>query len=225
MAAESTQHASRESPLLADLRGPRFSVAVHHGMRIAERTDGAPPADGFVVDVSAIPRRLIAGSGAAQWLEAHGLPCPGDVQGWCALGAGGLVAQIHYGQYLVIDQPDGGAAPALFADSPDRGADVLILDHDQADIAVSGSARDAVLAELCAVEMDYTADDWRSVRLAHCDVGLWQLSAPVPHTRVLCTPADARFLFGVLRECVTAAAGEVVGFTDYLALTAARTVC
>lgn len=223
MMHEATRHASRESPLLADLRGPQFHVAVHHGMRIAERIDGALPADGFVVDISAIPRRLVAGGGAARWLEAQGLLCPAEVQGWCALGAGGLVVQIHYGQYLVVDQPGGGAAPALFADKPERGTDVLILDHDQADIAVGGSARDAVLAELCAVEMDYAVEDWRSVRLAHCDVGLWQRRAPVPHTRVLCTPADARFLFGVLRECMTVAAGEVIGFADYLALASAPT--
>lgn len=221
MAGESSRDVSRESPLLGDLRGPQFSVAVRHGMRIAERIDSAPPADGFVVDISAIPRRLVAGSGAARWLEARGLPCPDDQQGWCALGAGGLVAQIHHAQYLVIDQPGGGAAPALFADVRGREADVLIVDYDQADIAIGGSVRDAVLAELCAVELGCAADDWRSVRLAHCDVGLWQLGAPVRHTRVLCTPADARFLFAVLRECVTAAAGEVIGFADYLALTAA----
>lgn len=210
-----------ESPLLAEFGADAFTTTVHHGMRIAGCNVHGYEGANFIVDLSAVPRRLVAGSGASRWLAEQDLLCPSQLHGWAPLGKDGVIAQLHIDQYLVVDQAAAGAAPTLFA-SPvgRRGPDCLVFRCDMVEIALGGPARSETLAELCAVDADYACENWSSVRLAHCEVALWHRIAPVAHTRVLCTAADARYLFGVLRECMQSAHGEVIGFDDFLRLSA-----
>jgi sarcosine oxidase, subunit gamma len=210
---------ARESPLLGEFGTDAFTVTAHHGMRIAGRRMQGSDCENFIADISAVPRRLVVGSGAAQWLAAQGIVCPSRLQDWALLGEDGLIVQLHIDQYLLVDQVVGGAAPALFDGPLGRAsADRLVLSHDLTEIALGGPARAVALDELCAVEPDYDCDNWLSVRLAHCEVGLWHRIAPVPHTRIQCTAADARYLFGVLRECLQSMQGKVIGFDDFLQL-------
>jgi len=219
MPFDQTSAARSESPLLGEFATDRFTVAVYHGMRVADRNVHGFTGESFIADLSAVPRRLVAGSGAAHWLAAQGIVCPSRLQGFAPLGKDGLIVALHIGQYLLLDQTAGGAAPAVFEGPLGRaGDDRLVLSCAMADIALGGAARAVALAELCAVEPDYACDNWSSVRLAHCEVALWHRIAPVPHTRVLCSAADARYLFGVLRDCTQALQGEVIGFDDFLRL-------
>jgi len=219
MSFEALPAARCESPLLGEFGTDEFSIAVFHGMRVAGRRRQSFESESFIADLSAVPRRVVAGRGAASWLATQGIVCPSRLLGSAPLGKDGLIVQLHIDQYLLVDQTVGGAAPALFECPIGRASDDrLVVAFDTADIALGGPARADILAELCAVELDYASDDWSSVRLAHCEVALWHRVVPAPHTRVLCTAADARYLFGVLRECMQALQGDVIGFDDFLRL-------
>lgn len=206
------------SPLLADFDAADARLGVIHGMRIVERTTQARATADFLADLSAVPRRLVFGYGAATWLTAAGITPPARLQGWQVVAGEALIARPHPGQYLVVDAPRGGAVPAVFAAAPRTAADVRVSDWQQAEFALGGPACAAILAELCAMELPLGREHWCLTRVAHCEVALWLRTAPCVHVRIQCAPADARYLFGVLRACVRECGGGLLGYTDFLDL-------
>ena len=206
------------SPLLADFDSADARLGVIHGMRIVERTTPPRATADFLADLSAVPRRLVYGRGAATWLTASGFTPPAQLQGWQVVGGEALIARPHVGQFLVVDAPQGGAVPAVFATAPQTAAAVRVSDWQQAELALGGPACAAILAELCAMELPIGSEHWCLTRVAHCEVALWLRTAPCVHVRIQCAPADARYLCGVLQACVRERGGSLIGYADFLDL-------
>ena len=216
MSVENMPPAVLTSPLLAEFDSADATLGVVHGMRIVERIAQTYATENFLADLSAVPRRLVFGRGAATWLVTAGLTPPAQEQGWQVVAGEALIARPHPGQYLVIDAPRGGVVPAVFAAAANAAPDVQVSDWQQAELALGGPACAAILAELCALELPMGNEHWCLTRLAHCEVALWLRTAPTVHVRIQCTPADARYLCGVLQACLREEQGSLLGYADFL---------
>jgi len=172
----------------------------------------------YVADLSALRRRLFVGHGAAPWLAARNIPVPSGLLEYNDLEAGAIIVRLHRQQYLLIDGIDGSHYDEAFTLDEGRVDDVLVVAYEAAEIACGGPHIGALMAELCPMGIAAVSDKvWNATRLAHCDVALRGVEAPA-HYRVVCSPADAQFLFGVLREVTLEREGAVLGFDDFRAL-------
>ncbi len=203
------------SPVLALYDPQRYEFDDVGGMRIASRLRAQTPTHevDFLADVSALRRRLCVGRSAGAWLTRHGLPAVDGLHRCAVSGTGVVVARIHRHQWLVVAAPGAAGLPDDLADG--RHDDVLVLPYEAAEFAARGAATEHALAELCAMDTtQITPAHWTLTRIAHCEAALRVVGAP-RHYRILCTPADARFLFGVLADVMTAAGAALIGFDDY----------
>ncbi len=187
-------------------------------MRIAAHRNDGPLGGDYVADLSANPKRLVVGVEAPKWLAEYGIDVPSRLLEYRIIEGGATVVRLHYQQYLLIA---GIEAPPLGMFDLDEGrhGNVLVLDYECAEIAVGGPNLAVLLAELCA--MDFAAAPegiWIATRMAHCEVSL-QLGRPGDAgCRVICSPADGRFLFGIIKEVINQHAGAVLGFHDYVTI-------
>lgn len=205
---------ARVSPALAAYEPGTFEPGEVHGVSIARSAQGALPASGFVADLSAAPKRLVVGAGAAAWLDACGYDVPDALLEWRPLGGDGAVACVHRQRFLLI-QPAASttdSTPGL----PNAGRaadDVLVLDHEDGDLALTGALGETLLAEFCALDPGaFARSAWIPARVAQCDVALRRLEQPALHYRLLCAPAEAAWLVTTFAN----AGATLAGFDDYL---------
>lgn len=187
-------------------------------MRIALRAKTARlPAD-YIADLSAIRRRLFVGRPAAAWLAARDIGVPRGLLEYNELESGAIVVRLHRQQYLLVDGVDGSTYDDIFSLEQGRHDDILVVAFEVAEIACGGPHAEALVAELCPVDIAAAPRKvWTATQLAHCDLALRRIEAPA-HYRLVCSVADARFLFGVLAEVTHEREGGVLGFDDYRAL-------
>ncbi|MEQ8660968.1 MAG: glycine cleavage T C-terminal barrel domain-containing protein, partial [Gammaproteobacteria bacterium] len=210
------------SPVLDAYARPDFVHVEGDGARHARRAGARPAAAAWLVDLSHLPQRLVVGAGAPAYLAGRGLALPAAMQSACSAGADGLVVRTHVDEYLVLGAHAGGAAAGVALAAPGRDGDVLVLVEERAHFALLGTAWEAVFAELCAAPP--TADAapaWRALRLAHCEVAVWQPPGTTAQWRLLASCADARFLFDTLADCIAGHGGALATADEFAALTAA----
>ena len=188
MSVESMPPAALTSPLLAEFDSADASLGVVHGMRIVERIAQTCATENFLADLSAVPRRLVCGRGAAAWLTAAGLTPPAQEQGWQVVAGEALIARPHRGQYLVVDAPRRWRRARRL-----RGRGECRAGRAGERLAAGGTrprrpACAAILAELCALELSLGNEYWCLTRLAHCEVALWLRTAPTVHVRINARP-------------------------------------
>ena len=207
------------SPVLQAFDGGRFEMGAVNGMQIALAQGEAVTAAGFIADLSAVHKRLFVGAGARRFLEAHDIEAPADLLRWWPLGEDGAVVYLHHHRFLVV-APSGTTRPGpLFAIAPGSQDDTLVLHHEAADFALGGEAADAIVRELCPMNLAASSDGvWIATQLAHCNVAVRRMTTDAVTYRLMCAPADAAFLFGVLVEVVQENGGTIAGFNDYLEL-------
>ncbi len=208
----------RQSPLLEQYTSTAYDIGEVHGMSIALHANLGGSAENYVADLSALRRRLFVGHAVPGWLARHDISVPAGLLEYRELEHGAVIVRLHRQQYLLIDAIDKSPCDELFALEQRRHDDVLVLAYEAAEIACGGPHVDALIAELCP--MDIASVDrhrWIATRFAHCELALRRLEDPV-HYRVLCSPADARFVFGILCEVTRERDGAVLGFDDYSAL-------
>ena len=211
--------AAKRSPVIAAFDPERFDIGAINDTQIAMTTQATINAVGFIADVSAVRKRMIAGAGARQLLETYDIEAPLELLRWRPLGDDGAVAYVHRNRILVIAPSQSDPWDKLFDAPAGRHGDALVLPHEAADFALGGQAAQAVISELCAMNVADTADDvWIATRLANCEVTLRRLRRGVVDYRLLCSPADAAFLFEILIDAIEDQGGSIAGFNDYLEL-------
>jgi len=172
----------------------------------------------YVADLSALRRRLFVGRAAPRWLAERNIVVPSGLLEYSELDTGAVIVRLHRHQYLLIDGVDNSPYNDLFALEPGRHDDVLVVAYEAAEMACGGPHVDELVAELCPMDIvGVEGNTWIATRFAHCELALRRLELPA-HYRVLCSPADARFVFGILREVTLERDGAVLGFDDYRAL-------
>lgn len=215
--SNSVDNTSANSPVLRHYAGLSETV-VSDGMQVASGGPGIDTARDVLVDLSALGKRLLVGRGAYNWLQSEFGGAPDELFACVKTVAGADVVQLHYGQYLVID-PVSGDAPGLDAVPPDG---VVMLPYDALEFALLGPHLDKLYTELSATDPDRLATDrWYPTRFAHAEVGVRLIDVPVRHLRVVASPADADFLFGVVNEMVSAEGGALTTLDAYQNFTAA----
>lgn len=189
----------------AEAGGKRVAV---HGV---ETGDGLRPPPGalYLADLSALPKLLLPGGGAAARLEALGLPQPPLMR--------------------IAPFPDGGfvacRAPRQFVVGIGREAAVPdgALRFDGIDFALGGGRGEEgvadLLAEGCPTDLDQFAPDaYVPTLLFGVEVALWRMpAAGGVHWRVIAAPADGHFLATTLLDAVHRRRGGLAGFGDYFA--------
>lgn len=187
-------------------------------MSIALRARSVSRAENYVADLSALRRRLFVGDAVPSWLARHDISVPDGLLEYRELDLGAVIVRLHRQQYLLIDGVDESPCDELFALEQRRHEDVLVLAYEAAEIACGGPNVDALIAELCPMDIaSVDRHSWIATRFAHCELALRRLEEPA-HFRVLCSPADARFVFRILCEVTRERDGAVLGFDDYSAL-------
>jgi hypothetical protein len=209
---------TRTSPLLSAYPTSHFEHGVANNTKIALRAHRTLPTPNYIADISSIRRRLFVGSNAPGWLKERGIETSDRLFECRALVNGALIVRLHRQQYLLIDTYGVSSYDALFELDEGRDADVLILDYEAAEIACGGPYVADMFSELCPMEIAQVgAATWIATRLAHCEVAIRRQQNPV-HDRIICAPADAIFLFGILSTVALERDGAVIGFDDFRAL-------
>lgn len=208
----------RESPLLEQCTASVSDVGEVYGMSIALHANLDGSTENYVADLSALRRQLFVGPAVPGWLARHDISVPNGLLEYRKLDHDAVIVHLHRQQYLLIDAIAESPYDKLFALEQGRHDDVLVLPYEAAEIACGGPHVDALIAELCPMDIaSIDRHNWITTRFAHCELALRRLEDPV-HYRVLCSPADARFVFGILCEVTRERDGAVLGFDDYSAL-------
>ena len=209
----------KRSPVVSSLDETQFKFGVIYDTWIALATRATINKTGFLADVSAVPKRMIVGSGASVLLATCGIQVPKKLMHWTALGEDGAVVPLRQDRFLVVSPTRSDETNEIFQKTTGRSENTLVLRHEAADFALGGSATDSLVSELCPMDMTCLADDvWIATRLANCEVMLRRLKQGCVNYRLMCSPADAGFLFNVLSDVTKECGGSVVGFNDYLGL-------
>lgn len=207
-----------ESPLLSAslAAAPLPNADMVSNMRIVDSSSSYETDTAFLVDLSAIRKRLIIGSTAPEWITQHTGVCPSALFVNERLNDGAIVVRIHRSQYLVIDGPDTERYDELFLSPHGRQGDVLVLDYECAEIAIGGEGVDSVVSELCPMPLqDLPSTAWCATRMAHADVVIRAIDEPRRHYRITVSPADARFFHEIVLAAVAEQGGRQIGYNNY----------
>lgn len=208
---------AKRSPVLE-----RFANHAHEndpccGMTMATHGEPIDRQRAALADISAIPKRLFVGAGAANWLRAHAGVVPEHLFECCEGERGATIVRLHYAQYLVIAGLDGGGFEACFDAAQGRRDNTLVLPYESAEFALTGPGRSSLFRELSAFDpAAMISGQWLTTRFAHAEVGLRLIELPEPHLRIVCSPADARFLYDVIGNIVRENDGVLTTMTAYL---------
>lgn len=220
----------KQSPIIDCFAHAQFQFAGVNGMRIAtlsnavinKESNNDQSVGDYLADLSAVPKRLVVGLEAPVWLAQHGMDAPSGLLQYRQIEDGTTIVRFHHQQYLLISGISvmaGLPLGSVFDLDEGRHGNVLVLDYECAEFAVGGPHLAALLAELCP--MDFTAAPegvWIMTRMAHCEVSLRFSRTGDGECRVMCSPAEGRFLFGIIKEVVNQHAGTVFGFHDYVTI-------
>jgi len=205
----------RASPVLAHFDQNAFEFGHEQGMRTALRSNQDSIRTNYIADISAFRRRLFIGGETAVWLAANGVENSLGLLESAELDDGAYLVRLHRDQYLLIDGAQAGVSQRLFDYDEGRHDDILIMNYDAAEFACGGPYVGDLVAELCPADVaSMPAGSWTSTRIAHCEAALRRLDSPL-HYRIVCSNADARFLFGVLGEITLSRDGVMLGTEDY----------
>lgn len=209
---------ARQSPLLPLYPSPDFEIGEANGTRIALRMKKKKAWYDYVADLSALRRRLFVGHAVPEWLTKHNISVPQGLLKYNSLEKGAVIVRLHRHQYLLIDSVEGSAYDDVFAIEKRRHDDILVIAYEAAEIACGGPHIEDLIAELCPMNVAISEpNSWIATRFAHCELAIRHLAEP-PHYRILCSPADARFVFEILCEVTLERDGVALGFNDYRAL-------
>lgn len=181
------------------------------GMHTGLSVPGAAAFLNWLAELTPIARVLVLGPGAAVALRAAGLAAP-PLLG-VTVTADISVAQIAPGQYLA----SAAAASAQSLPAFERSLAVLVLPVEYAEFALGGPAITGLIAEICTADATApSASGWFATQICGLDAALVR---DARGWRVLCAPAEAPWLGGVLLDLIESQRGGLIGYNDYLAQT------
>ena len=180
------------------------------GMQTGVSVPGAADSSHWLAELTPIARVLLLGAGAASALRAAGLPAPA-LLGMVATALAG-VAQIAPGQYLVSASASSPhAVPVL-----EGSSNWLVLPIEYAEFALGGPNITELIAEICTADATApSATAWFPTQLCGLDAVLVRA---LDGWHVLCAPAEAPWLGGVLLGLIESLDGGLIGYNDYLTL-------
>ncbi|HXH01710.1 MAG TPA: hypothetical protein VNN09_00135 [Candidatus Competibacteraceae bacterium] len=204
---------NRQSPAHHLLLKQPLPWGTIHGMPLPLSAPALPAT--FIVDLSALPRRLVRGARAAAWLAAHGIAVPERYFGCRELDGGAFIARTGAREFLLVDGPEGRTTAAL----PEEADGVLALPRDDQELALGGAALRDVLLQTCSFDFTKAGPD-DIVYANMIGVGCWLRpgGGRIPYLRIGCDPSYGEYLFETLLGIVAEAGGGVIGFKDFWAL-------
>ena len=206
---------SKRSPLFSAFDKTAYEFGEISDMAIALRAKNSPDSGNYLADLSALRRRLFVGRSVPEWLDGHGVTVPEKLLTCAEIHNGAIAVRLHRQQYLLIDSLDCTLSEGLFELEEGRHDEVLVLPYEAAEMACGGPHIGALMAELCPIDLSMVDDGtWIATRLAHCEAAIRRIGNPL-HYRIVCSPADAQFLFGVLSQVTRERDGAILGFNDY----------
>lgn len=176
----------------------------------------APLTTTWLADLSPNRRWLLRGPGAAAQLEAAGIAVPEGLFDIHALGGDAFVSRTGRHEFFLHDGPDGALAKH-FGAMPVYGLmqNTRVFPRDDCELALGGEGADAILSELCALDLGDQQGRYLLTRLAHVSVWLW--AEGDGRYRIGCDPGFGEYLYETLDERVRERQGTVIGYREFYA--------
>lgn len=201
----------RVSPLIGKFDSAEFTFGDAHGMRVALARHQPTAFDDYLADLSAYPKSLLVGEGAPKLVKSYGLQVPSLCTRYTD-GRGRWVACVGPASYLMSEDRESITSPRSVAAAAE--VEVIVLPHDMVELALGGACVPAILSELSVLDLaQFSANAWIPTVLAGIDVALYRGRSA--EYRVLCAPADGRYLFETLTALMRERGGAVIGINEY----------
>ncbi len=160
------------------------------------------------------------GSGAADWLHAHGVPVPSRPNAWSPLHDGGLVARLGRSEFLVEDGPRGDSAVTVQAELGTGASGVYPVLRQDAALLVRGEGVHELFAQTCSIDFSAIPPQERTVTLTMMvgvavtviDCFAWT----APCYRIWCDGTYGAYLWDTLLEIAAELGGGAVGLSAVL---------
>lgn len=208
----------RESPVLEALAHTKPKWGELNGMRVAvEVGSGVDSPDLEIADLSALAKLGLKGSGAAAWLEKHGLKTPSAVYA-CSISDTdrSLLVRTGSAEFYIEDAPNGETVARLLDNLNFNPPDVYPVWRQDASFALRGKNSIEVLAQTCGYNFRDSKDDFIYSRVAGVSCGiLKQINGDTLTFRFWLDNSYGMYLWEQLVQIVHELNGEVVGFNRF----------
>jgi len=172
----------------------------------------------FIMDLSAIPKLLVAGKGANALLTEF-IAVTEELFTCSFAENGAYISQIMADQYLLVGDPTGQDFGPIFNRLRHNDPEVLVLPYESAEILIYDPEIWKNLSGLVTFDTKLLSQTaLSSVRIATVDVYALLSRAPSQHLRITCSPADAHFLTKTISECLGETNDVLVGFDSNIKL-------
>lgn len=173
----------------------------------------------FIMDLSAVPKVLVIGRGAKNWLQNFG-EIPSELFACSFTENGGYICEIMANQYVIVSDPSGEDLKPIYTALPtEEENDVRVLPYECAEILLYGSS---ILEKISGLITFDTAllnnKSLTPVRIATVDVYALRSEKPSQYLRLICSPADAHFLTLTISQSFDHPSDLLVGFNPLIKL-------
>lgn len=216
-----SRQGSRISPVAEAVAALRPRSAVLRDMRVAlDYGDPAREAEHLsrlaLCDASLFPRIGVIGKAASDWLAGMGVSVPGAIHETLALEPDGLCQRLGRHEFVIEDGLEGTMVERL-ARALGTGSDAVYpIEHQDAQLWLSGERAPEVLAQTCGYDFRTPGDALVFTRIAgvSCSV-LHQAHVDAPHFRLWLDPTYAEYLWETLLEIVREMGGGPAGLANF----------
>lgn len=165
-----------------------------------------------MADLSCLTRCGFKGAGAANWLQAQGLPVPDRPNSWLKLPEGGIIARLGISEFLIEDSLESAVSPRLISQSVPAQV-YPVLRQDLA-IALCGEAIDDLMRQTCNVNFGALFLAEAPVVLTSM-IGVSVTVIPGEIYRIWCDGTFGVYFWQTLLEIAAEMGGGVVGIDRF----------
>jgi sarcosine oxidase subunit gamma len=171
-----------------------------------------------LADLSALRRAGLKGPGAADWLQAHGVPVPSRPNAWSPLDGGGLVARLGRSEFLVEDGLRGDFALTIQAGLGAGVSRVYPVLRQDAALLVRGEAVRELFVQTCSIDFSTIPPQERTVTLTMMvGVAVTIIETSLDEGfRIWCDGTYGAYLWDTLLEVSAELGGGAVGLSAVL---------
>jgi len=220
-ALDATRLRVRRGPLHERLAPLAAAWRAVNGYEVCTRVRHEPTGEGpWLACLSHCARIGFKGRGTAQWLQAEGVTLPAAPNHWLRDPSGAVIARLGAQDFLIADDLDAASElpqrlAARWQSATQRGGYPVPRQHGLVTLALGGVAAPALLARLCAVDLDEPA--FATHAIAQTQLALTSVIvmrgplADPPSYRIHVDTSLALYLWDVLLEVAEALGGGVLG--------------
>ena len=211
------------SPVAHAQASEKVKWTVINGMKTAVEFTNLPEEEARrkilgISDVSCLSRFGLKGSGAAQWLNKHGIEIPNRPNSWMTYNQNTLILRMGSSEFLLEDNLTGSTCNKLAADSV-RVESVYKVPRADASFIVSGSELQNLFSEICSLDLSdksLSENDLMMTQIAGISATVIRQALKGEQIyRIWCDGTYGSYMWQVLTEIANELGGGAVGLSSY----------